>query len=183
MANNVLANAPISKPKKRQTQPLAIVLIIILTIILIFLGERIFADINKSVNPEFGDCRNSNYSPSAMFESASRVYQSKVCDTESYRLNELMLHSAFAVPMLLGAIILYFFTHLRRKALTYYQGLTWAYIIFAIWLLLRVVIELSAFIVITEKTWGIYIVFLLLIVILTGIILFLQKNKPMTDNN
>ncbi len=181
MANNVLANAPISKIKKRNTQPLAVVLIIILTIILIFLGEKVFADLNKSFNPDYNLCRSGSYSPAMMFESAARVYETSRCDTQNYRSFELMLHSAFAVPVLLGAMILYFFTHLRRQSLFYYRGLAWAYVIFALWLLFRLVIELGAFIVIREKTWGVYVVFIILIVVLTGIILFMQKNKAITE--
>ncbi|MDD5342216.1 MAG: hypothetical protein PHH01_03115 [Patescibacteria group bacterium] len=181
MANNVLANAPIAQPKKHATAPLAIVLIIILTVVLILLGERVFSDLNKAFNPEYGGCRLSSYHPAVLYESATPIYQSVNCQTADYRTNEIMLHSAFAIPILLGAIILYFFTHLRTTGQPYYRGLTWSGVVFAFWLLVHVVIELAAFLVVQQKTLGVYLVFIFLIIILTGLIVFLQRRKQLNE--
>ncbi|MBU0707751.1 hypothetical protein KKG41_05265 [Patescibacteria group bacterium] len=177
MANNVLANAPKTFAKRSNTSTLVVILIVILTIVLVLFGERAFTDLNRSFNPEYQGCRGSYYEPAVLYESISRVNESARCDTSSYRVSELLLHSALAIPILLGAIILYFFTHLRRSGQKAYRGLTWAYLIFALWMLVRLVIELASFLVIQQKTLGVYIVFFVLILVLTGLVIFLQKKR------
>ncbi len=181
MANNVLANAPIASSKKRHTLPIVVLLIVILTIVLVLFGERVFTDLNKSFNPEYGSCRGSYYEPLLMYDNLQSLYSGTQCDSGSYRLYELLLHTAFTLPVLLGAVILYFFTHLKKSPQSYYRGLTWAYLIFAFWILLHLVIELGSFLVVQQKTLGIYIVFFALVVVLTGLVLFLQKKKQLTD--
>jgi len=176
---NVLDNAPEQVKPRRSGPPISavgIILTILLFVVLMFFGYKLFGDLNKSFNPHYDTCGN-RYSGVRIYEEIS--YQVKApttvttCDAAAYKLNEILLHAVLAVPLLLGAVLLYFYTHLKSEKS--WGMITWAYFIMAIWFILHVLYEVGYFMVARYETWGMYVVLVPLVVVLTWLIIFIQK--------
>lgn len=159
--------------KPRKTSGMSIFLAIILTCVLISLGEYILFDLNRSVNPAYEQCgsypRKGSYP--VYYEGKMTQPQSSytVDDCRNYAL---LIHAAFAVPMFLIAFLVYFFFYYRRPE-SKYKILAWPFFIFSVVMLFHVLIETGVRFL-GSKT-GIYLVLGLVAALLTGLVILLQK--------
>ncbi|MFA5135154.1 MAG: hypothetical protein WC505_05235 [Patescibacteria group bacterium] len=172
MPENVLPQSPPPPPppiqKKHRVSWVAVLLVIILVLVLIGLGERFMFDLNRWFNPACSQFCDYSY------RTTSLVQSSTTYDRESYELYRLLIHTAFVIPVLLGAFLLYFVQHFK-KSWSPKRLVLWPYLIFSLWMTLHLVFETFYFLIKQYKTLGIYIVLVLLVGLLTWLALFIQK--------
>lgn len=84
----------------------------------------------------------------------------------------LVYDALIVLPFLIAAFVLHYSLD---KASKKFKALTFPYFIVSGWLLLRLLFYVSTYILNSNVAYGIYIVLLLIIGVLTGIIFFVQK--------
>jgi ABC-type xylose transport system permease subunit len=163
MPDNIFPQMPPPPPQKRvKVSWLAIVFIVILTIVLIVLGERFLVDLNRWFNPTYT-------SGSSYYLPVTQRYNEG--SYESYRL---FIHAAFIIPVFLAAFLLFFWLYYKKER-THKSIIAWPYFIFAIWMTLHLVIEAFIFLISQYKEAGFYIVMIILAALLTWLVLFVQR--------
>ncbi len=173
-----------TQKKKNKVSAMAILLAVILAIVLILLGERVIFDINRVANPVIdqvyignsssgGSIYKSNYVSEKSALSEARVYypQSRQDD---YLLYKILLHSAFIIPMFLLTFLFYYLVYLKNEK-SHYKVVVGGYIAFAIWMILRLIIETGYFVVVKYKNAAVYIILIALALIFSLLIIFIQK--------
>jgi len=178
MTENILPTVPLSptapaKKKKPKMSVIAILIIIILTIVLVILGERFITDLNRWFNPAYDQYGSYSYSTGLSYYDYDYTTVNKY-DRGDYDLYALLIHTAFAIPILLAAVLLYFFMYYKKKKYGK-QIIVWPYLIFSIWMTLHVVFEAFYFLIKQYETTGLYIVLLFLTILLTWLAIYIQK--------
>ncbi|MFA6098753.1 MAG: hypothetical protein WCV50_03185 [Patescibacteria group bacterium] len=176
MPKNILPQMPPPPPspkkKKVKVSWMAVLFVIILTIVLIILGERFIFDLNQWFNPAY-----SQYSGGYPVYSDSyypTTPSSANYDQGDYEMYRLLIHTAFAIPILLAGFLLYFWLY-YRKIESPNKIIAWPYFIFSIWMTLHLVVEAFYFLIEQYEKLGIYIVLIVLVGLLTWLVLFIQK--------
>lgn len=191
MAQDILqATAPQAVPrpkKKHKISAMAVFLAIILAIVLILLGERIIFDVNRVANPVIQQVDNSgtsSYYPSGLVAEKSALSQARVYYPQTkqadYLLYKILLHSAFIIPIFLLTFLLYYLVYLKNEQ-SQYRVLVGGYIAFAIWMILRLIIETGYFVIVKYRNAAVYIILIALALIFSLLIIFIQKklsHKP-----
>ncbi|MFA6254901.1 MAG: hypothetical protein WC675_02580 [Patescibacteria group bacterium] len=180
------ATAPLAAPKpkkKHAVSAMAVVLAIILAIVLILLGERIIFDINKVANPLVEKTDSvSDYSYSGVYQnyaseksalSPARVYYPQE-QKDNYLLYKILLHSAFIIPIFLLTFLFYYLVYLKHEN-SPYRVLVGGYIAFAFWMILHLIVETGYFVVVKYKNAAVYIILIVLAIIFSALIFFIQK--------
>jgi len=193
MAQDILrATVPPAAPaakKKHKISAMAVLLAVILAVVLVLLGERIIFDINRVANPviEKVDLTTSSsgyysgysYEKSALSE--ARVYYPQERQ-DSYLLYKILLHAAFIIPMFLLTFLLYYLVYLKNEQ-SPYRVLVGGYIAFAIWMIIRLIIETGYFVVVKYKNSAVYIILVVLALIFSLLIIFIQKKLAPKPGN
>lgn len=141
---------PVALPRSRHVSVISILLTIVLTIVVIILGERILYDINRALNPLYGE--------------GGKDYQ-------TYRL---LLHTAIIVPIFLLSFLFYYFLKFKRQS-SPYQIISWAYLIFAFVMVMHLLGELGLYMIRHYQTFGVYLVLGILVAVFTTLIIIIQK--------
>ncbi|XOU94544.1 MAG: hypothetical protein ACNFW9_00590 [Candidatus Kerfeldbacteria bacterium] len=176
---NILPQAPspINQKKvhkKSKFSAVAVIFVIILTVVLFIFGERLIADLNQWINPaydQYGSVRSYNYEPSYDYYGAA---PEKTYTRADYEIYKLLIHTAFAVPILLAGFLLYFWLYYKKKK-SANKVIAWPYFIFAIWMLIRVVYQAFYYLIKEYEKVGIYVVLIILVALLTWLAIFVQK--------
>ncbi|MDP2684134.1 MAG: hypothetical protein Q8P20_03685 [bacterium] len=172
------------KHKKSKISGIAILFVIILTIVLLIFGERLIIDLNQWLNPAY-DQYGSSYSYNRYMpdydDYGSEAVSGKVYTRSDYEIYKLVIHTAFAIPILLAAFLLYFWLYYKKKESTK-KIIAWPYFIFSIWILIRVVYEAFYYLIQQYEKLGIYVVLIILAVLLTWLVLFIQKKYHQKHN-
>ena len=184
------APAPHSSHKKR-ISVLGVILTIILTIVVILLGERIIFDLNRVANPavdkEYSTEKQSSsssyrkspsysglsYEQSALGISKTRVYYPKE-EKGKYRAFKLLIHSSFIIPIFLLTFLLYYLFTVRLRS-DNLKVVMWGYMAFAFWMIVHLVGESLIYVWDQFPNAGIYIVLVILAIIFTLLAIFIQK--------
>ena len=170
--------------KKRKISILGVFVTVILTVILILLGERILFDLNRVANPIIVSSEQS--SKSYNYRSFGKSYysdRSVLSDTVirypkekkgDYYLYKMLIHAAFVIPLFLLMIWMYFRFNLRQKS-SDLKIMIWGYVVFSFWLILHLLGEVGRFVFQQYKEYAVYIVLILLAVIFSVLAVILQK--------
>jgi len=177
------------KPKlgKKKISVLGIILTIIVTIVVILLGERIIFDLNKAANPvvekEYTTQQDGNYRKSPAYSgltydkarvvSQARVYYPREKEGE-YKGYKLLIHASFIVPIFLLTFLLYYLFNVRLKS-DNLMIVMWGYMFFALWMVVHLIGEAMYYVYKQFPQAGIYIVLVVLAAIFTGLAIFIQK--------
>lgn len=173
MPENILNTIPPAPPPKRPSVSwVAVLFVIFLTIVLIVIGERFLFDLNRWLNPAYSQY--GGYSRLYSNDYEQYVSPTKVYNRESYELYQLLIHTGFVIPVLLAAFLLYFLLHYKKDK-NPKRIIAWPYFIFSVWVLLHLVIETFYFLIKEYETLGLYVVLIVLAVLLTWLILFVQR--------
>lgn len=152
-------------------------LVIVLTAALIILGERILIDVNRWLNPAHDRY---GYAPSGIQElliptaHATSPLPPGSYSRQSYDTYRLLLHAAVIIPLFLLMFLMYYFFRFKKPN-SPYKILSYAYIAFAFYLIIRLFAEICYFLIKHLKTDGVYIVLIMLIAIFTVLIVLFQK--------
>lgn len=170
MPENILPTAPPSpSPKKKiKVSWMTVVFIIILTVVLIILGEVFLNDLNRWINPDY-----LQYYPSYETKT-SLLPPTKTYDKGDYEAYRLGVHAAFIIPVFLAAFLLYFLMYYKKER-THKSIVALPYFIFALWMTLHLVLETFYFLIEQYKTAGVYVVLIVLAALLTWLVIFIQK--------
>lgn len=171
MPQDILPQKPIltqriQKPKK--TSGMSIFLAIVLGAVLVSLGEYILFDLNRTVNPAYEVC--GRYSRPSYIE--TKAAPSDQYNRDDCRNFALLIHAAFVIPVFLIAFLVYFFFY-YRKPQSKYKVLAWPYFVFSCVMLAHLLIETGVRFI--GNKVGVYIILGLIAVILTGLVILLQK--------
>lgn len=162
-------------------------LVIALAIALIILGERILIDVNRLFNPGYerygdGDVPY-GYAPNELRELSIPTAHATVfppplpsytAGLQSYETYRLLLHAAVIIPLFLLMFLIYYFFRFKKPR-SPYKILSYAYITFAFYMIVRLLAELCLYLIKHLKTGGVYIVLIILITIFTVLITVVQK--------
>jgi len=175
MQENILPTAPPApSPKKKiKVSWMTVVFIIILTIVLIILGEIFLNDLNRWINPAYGQYGSSRYS-TGLFNPTVAQMPTKTYDKGDYEAYRLGIHAAFIIPVFLAAFLLYFLMYYKKER-THKSIVALPYFIFALWMTLHLVLETFYFLIEQYKTAGVYVVLIVLAALLTWLVIFIQK--------
>lgn len=177
MPENILPKTGALPPlrKKRKVSGLAVLMVIVLSVILIILGEFFLRDINRWFNPAY-DQYGGGYYTTSSYKSvpAASKLSVKSYDQGDYETFRILLHSAVVVPIVLAAFLLYFILFYKKEGGPK-KIIVWPYFLFALWMFLHLIIEFLYFLVEQYETLGLYIVLIILAGILTWLVIFLQK--------
>ncbi len=172
------------KTKKHRISFVAVVLGIMLAIVLIILGERALFDLNRSFNPlavtedERQELRRTDLSALNQLstdESAvtsQRVYYGRA-QTNQYKLNRMLVHSAFVIPVFLLMFVIYFYIWYKKED-SPLKVVVVGYLVFAFWMMLHLLSEVGVFVLEEYKNIGVYLVLLFLAAIFTMLMVVLQ---------
>lgn len=185
MPENILPTKPPSntkakkkkKKKVKRVSAVAVILVIILTMVLIGLGEKFMSDLNRWVNPAYAQHGGDYYYRTSLeIDSSTTSYTE-----EQYELYRLGIHTAFVIPVLLAGFLAYFIAYYKRPW-SPRRLVVWPYFSFSIWMTLHIVFEAFYFLIKQYETVGIYIVFIVLVGLLTWLALFIQKKYSEKHN-
>jgi len=170
MPVNILPQKPPPPPAKKKIKVswMTVVFIIILTIILIILGERFLVDLNRWANPAYYQY-GGDYSYTTTMITPTKNYSQG-----QYETSRLLIHAAFILPVLLAALLLYFLQYYKKER-TPKSIVALPYFIFALWMILHLVLEAFYILIDQLKEAGVYIVLIVLAVVLTWLVMFIQK--------
>lgn len=188
MNETIITNQPAGSfsPHRRTVSFMAVILAIILAIILIMFGERLIFDINQWANPVIERVSSNGMSP--MIALSSRAYSSESMALSSakvyypldqradYLFYKIILHASFIIPIFLIIFLLYYLVYLKHQD-SPYRVLVGGYIVFAVWMLLHLLIELGRFLMDKYQNNVLYLMLLVLIVIISLLIFVIQKKK------
>lgn len=174
--------APLSALPKHRISVLSVLLTIVLTIVLIILGERILYDINRYFNPAYdrfglapqGLMQELIPTANAKTISADGTFIEPTYSTKDYETYRLLLHTAIIIPIFLLSFLFYYFLRFKRRS-SPYQIISWAYLFFAFWMMIHLLGELGIYMISHYKTAGVYFVLGILIAMFTTLIILIQK--------
>lgn len=189
MTETIITTQPAGSfsPRRRTVSFMAVILAIILAIILIMFGERLIFDINQWANPVIEQV-SSRGMMSPMIALSSRAYSSESMALSSakvyypldqradYLFYKIILHASFIIPIFLIIFLLYYLVYLKHQD-SPYRVLVGGYIVFAVWMLLHLLIELGRFLMDKYQNNVLYLMLLVLIVIISLLIFVIQKKK------
>ncbi len=153
----------------------SILFVVILTIVLIILGERFLFDLNRWFNPAYDQYGYHSYIYSSTPEKVLQYpNRTQTFTLQDYEARRLAIHGAFVIPVLLAGFLLYFWLNFRKEKSTKYI-IAWPYFIFSIWMVIHLVIEALYFLIKQYKAAGLYVVLIILAGLLTWLIIFAEK--------
>ena len=177
MAKNVLPNTP-TPPKHKNNKKfsaLAIFFMILLTVVLIIMGERFLIDLNDWFNPASSYNTVNTVSSEPYYGGYDYYVPPVETYTQSeYQMYRLLIHGAFVIPVLLAGFLLYFWMYYRLKD-NPKRIIVWPFFLFSIWMTLHLIGEAFYFLMNKYEKVGFYIVLLVLAGLLTWLGLFVQK--------
>lgn len=178
------ANNPLAPFKpKHHISVLGVIITVILAIVLVVLGERILFDLNRVVNPAVKstsasqDIYGSDYRSSLKSESSglsNTVVYYKEQDKGKYMAYKTIIHAAVIIPIFLLMFLLYYLINIKgsREEM---KIVMWGYMVFAIWMMLHLIIDIIRYVAEEYKNAAIYIILGVLVLVLTPLAIFIQK--------
>lgn len=179
------SNAPgeENNSKNHKLSGWAVFMTIVLSVVVILIGERLIFDLNKYANPQADYVKDNSisaYSYESMGYSRDKsglagesVYYLST-NADQYKLYKVMIHAAFILPAFVLIFVLYSFGLSRKPE---WKVAIWAYIVGAVWLLMHLLIEIANYIIIAYKSAAIYIILIFMAIIFTSLSVLLQKRK------
>ncbi|MFH0819607.1 MAG: hypothetical protein V1892_01095 [bacterium] len=184
------ANNPLTPFKpKHHISILGVIITIILAIVLVVLGERILFDLNRVVNPAvkstsasqdyYGsqDIYGSDYRSSLKSESSglsNTVVYYKEQDKGKYMAYKTIIHAAVIIPIFLLMFLLYYLINIKGNQ-EEMKIVMWGYMVFAIWMMFHLIIDIVRYVSEEYKNAAIYIILGVLVLVLTPLAIFIQK--------
>ena len=157
----------------------------LLAIVLIIFGERVLFDLNRSLNPhavtesEYTTLRTSDSAAISTLSSersavsAQRVYFPRENESD-YKLYEMLIHSAFVIPVFLVMFVLYFWVWFKKSD-SPFKVVVVGYLVFAFWMMLHLIFEIGGYVLEEYKNLGVYLVLIFLAAIFTMLMVMLQR--------
>jgi len=158
----------------------------LLSIVLIILGERVIFDLNTALNPHaISESEQADMSGSDMMLGSSsltsersavsreRVYYPRE-NKSDYRLTRMLIHAAFVIPVFLFLFVVYFWIWYRKED-SPLKIVVVGYLVFAFWMMIHLVFEVGSFVLDEYKNIGVYLVLLFLAAIFTMLMVILQR--------
>ena len=182
LARTAPRNAAPAPRRRKRISAVSVILTIVLAFVVILLGERIIFDLNRIANPaikytgERMDYQESNrlmYSYESSGVSKTQIYYATE-DKSRYITYKILIHSAFIIPIFLLMILFYYIVNIKGEK-AHLKVAMWAYVVFAFWMLFHLLGELGRYIIDQYENAAIYIILGLLVVIITPLVIFLQK--------
>jgi hypothetical protein len=183
------------KGVKMKYSALGVFLSIILTIVLILLGERLIFDLNRFINPvidkQYTDWQNNKNNKGgyqSQYESPNTPVRSYAMGTESsglasgttiyyrsdqkdkYMMYKLIIHAAIILPLFLLAFVIYYFSRQNRLI----KPLLVSVMVFAFWMILHLLGETVIFVTSEYKNIAIYIILLIMAMIFGSLTYYTQ---------
>jgi hypothetical protein len=174
-----------TSPARHKISALGVFLTIILAVILVVLGERVIFDLNKSFNPYVekvnsgmgsSGYNSASYGPLLSENNAlSRdIVYYKSSQSDQYFASKVLIQSSFIIPIFILFFLLYYFVNIKNKE-SNLRVVSYAYLVFAIWMIIHLVINLIRLAYRQFPQAALYIVLLLLAVVFTSLAVFIQK--------
>jgi hypothetical protein len=165
--------------KKEKISPWSVFFSILLTVILITMGEYAFQDSNRVFNPQYEACHVSISFNSMRFLQKTGSPQEN-CEMRAYASMSLLLHADISAPLLLIGIVILLLT--RKKAIpAYLKAVFFSCSVFIVWMSIRVIYETESFLVKHYPLAGKYVVFMTIAIICVALIVIIQgklRRKP-----
>lgn len=182
LARTAPRNATPAPRRKKRVSAVSVVLTIVLAFVVILLGERIIFDLNRVANPaikytgermDYKEVNRLKYSYEQSGISKTKIYYAT--DNKSkYITYKILIHSAFIIPIFLLMILCYYIVNIKGEK-DHLKVAMWAYVVFAFWMLFHLLGELGRYIIDQYENAAIYVILGLLVVIITPLVIFLQK--------
>jgi len=159
-SKDILAGVPVVKKTIKQESHTgwSKFFAVILTGALISLGERIIYDLGKLIEKPL------------LYGKTTALDYEHLMDV--FRTKQLFLESAFVIPVLLGAFLIYLKFGFREGVR--YKIVIFSYFIFSVVMLFDLLVRTGIFLI-GHTNYGIYIVLVIVVAVLTGIIMAIQK--------
>ncbi|HCE86470.1 MAG TPA: hypothetical protein DEP08_01570 [Candidatus Jacksonbacteria bacterium] len=197
LEENILPQTPSPHSStKRKTSLVSVLLTIALTIAFVIFGERLLHDVNRWFNPA---SQQYGFAPQTALEiliptAHAQELIARIADEypttttsiksdysrQSYETYRLLLHAAVIIPVFLLMFLVYYYFRFKRTG-SPYKILSYAYMAFAFYMILRLLAELCVFVIKNLKTAGVYIVLGIVIVVFTTLIVIIQKKLHSKD--
>lgn len=168
---------------KHHISVLGVIITIILAIVLVVLGERILFDLNRVANPAIkstsatNDYYGSNYRSGLASERSglsNAVVYFEQQDKGKYMAYKTIIHAAVIIPIFLLMFLLYYLINIKGTQ-EEMKIVMWGYMVFAIWMMLHLIINIIRYVSEEYKNAAIYIILGVLVLVLTPLAIFIQK--------
>jgi len=159
-------------PEKQKVSGWVIFFSILLISALVTMGEFAFKDTNRLVNPYYDACYEKSNVTFPYFSQQGPI--NEACDIEKYERVRLILHADVAVPLILLSILIYLLIR-GKKLSSQRKVLYYSYLIFILWIVIRLVSETEYYLLKHFSVYGKYLVFLSVVIIFTYLIISVQK--------
>lgn len=156
---------------------------IIFVVLLILLGERAWADLNKFFNPHFTVCHEA-------IEFRSLVHVKSIgpgCSPQVYEASRLVFHIALVVPLLFIQQLIYYYSA-GKETPAHSRIIARSYFIFLLWMTMHLFVEITLMLFRYFSDFGFYVIigFAALVIALIAVLiqrrynekLLAKKNKP-----
>ncbi len=153
-----------------KTSGVAILFAVFLVSVSIFTTELFLRDINKYFNNEYNDCHYSTTTNALV----DHMVLNRECDLKTYEGLRLLVHVDVLMPIVIVSIIVLLIIR-RKKLSSYYRVLRTAYLIFTLWLSLRLLGETEYYVIKHHPIYGKYLLLLTIIFILIYLVVLIQK--------
>ncbi len=188
MKENILPQTPepTSSLPKSKISILGIILTIILSIVLITLGERIIFDLNKGLNPYVEKTQTVNYrsgSGNLMKTERSALSNQTIyypqAESANYLKFKVLIYAGFIVPIFLITFLFYYLFNIKRKD-SNLRVVSYGYLIFSLWMIIHLVIKLAQLAFQEFPQIALYLILIFFAAIFTVLAVFIQKkiNQP-----
>jgi hypothetical protein len=165
--------------KKEKISPWSIFFSILLTAVLITIGEFGLRDSNRVFNPYYETCYvKISFSSINLFQRVGAPQTS--CDLKAYEGTSLLLHADIVAPLLLIGLAIIFIIR-KKKLASYIRVIFLTCAIFVVWMSIRIIYETESFLVKHYPLAGKYVVFLTIAAVCALLIITIQnkiRQKP-----
>jgi len=189
MKENILPQTPqpTSQLPKSKISIVGIILTIILSIVLITLGERIIFDLNKALNPyvEKTQSVNHRYGYGSLMEtersflSKQTIYYPWV-ESANYLKYKVLINAGFIVPIFLITFLFYYLFNIKGKV-SHLRVVSYGYLVFSLWMIIHLVINLAQLALQEFPQLALYLILIFFATIFTVLAVFIQKKINQYD--
>lgn len=170
-----------SSPPKSKISILGIILTIILSIVLITLGERIIFDLNKSLNPYVEKTQPANYrsgySNLLKMESSAlsnqAIYYPQI-ESANYLKYKVLIYAGFIVPIFLLTFLFYYLFNIKKRG-SNLRVVSYGYLIFSLWMIIHLIINLAQLAFQEFPQLALYLILIFFAAVFTVLAVFIQK--------
>jgi len=163
-------NKDVAPKMKEKTSAAAIFFAVFLVMVSIFTVELFISDINSHFNNEYADCH-ANIKDTSLFQT---VNETANCDLQRYEGIRLFVHIDVLLPIVITGLIFIFIIR-KKKLSSYRRVLRTAFIVFILWLSIRIIGETEYYLIKHEPIIGKYVVLFTIIWLLIYLVVLIQR--------